>query len=580
MVNGHPWLLLGPWYRWTQAGVPSAGRASAPALQKFASDDFIAEFLKDPQRSLKFDPDVDQVYAVHFEAAALSGGPLAGKFATLYPYDADGNEKPSRTKLVPTGVRKLFLATHSRHYLVVCELHCDMAGLPTVARDEVCQAGFVVRRKYLSYPESARPFAAKLLRQIVAVQSKLSELDETAPLRPRASRRRAEKMQKMKANGTFLPARQALVDELNEARQALDKWKSANGVISVQQGWIPGEHERIGQWQIVEDEPEEVTEAWFPLYPLVADPTLPEHDAKGRTLYFGVVPTSSFDTDVNGKARFDDQSIYEIRCFVRRHDPHCPRKLEAPDCHGEIVWSRPTERYQLAAQFDLEGTSNRPITIQMPNLAELAAQAVKRPFGKFSPVKFVQPQSLQPRTDGMALSGKSMGGFQICFFSIPLITIVALFVLNIFLPIVVFLFGLWFLLAFKFCIPPSISINAGLNAELDAIGSAGVNVDADFSVNVDFDGDGIAESVRGTAQVNADFKAGVGLDIETANGLPANTVGAELGTFANSPLVDLHSNNDAVAKMPADAKSDPPVGVDYTASLEYEERRTLESAAS
>ena len=157
-------------------------------------------------------------------------------------------------------------------------------------------------------------------------------------------------------------------------------------------------------------------------------------------MFFGVAPTSSFDTDANGKARLDSKSVYEIRCFVRRHLPECPRKLPPPDCAGALTWSQPTEPYQLAAPFDLEGTANRPITIQMPDLAKLAAQAIAKPFGKYSPVKIIQPQSLKPEIDGKALSGGSMGGGQICFFAIPLITIIAFFVLNIFLPIVVSLF--------------------------------------------------------------------------------------------------------------------------------------------
>ncbi len=47
---------------------------------------------------------------------------------------------------------------------------------------------------------------------------------------------------------------------------------------------------------------------------------------------------------------------------------------------------------------------------------------------------------------------------QICSFSIPLITIVATFVFKLFLPIVMLVFELWFLLRLKFCIPPSIEV--------------------------------------------------------------------------------------------------------------------------
>jgi hypothetical protein len=566
----HPWRLVAPWYRWARAGVPADGRNAPPSIQKFSSDDFVNEFIKNPQHSLKFDADIDQVYSVHYEAVPGLVGQLQRKVATLYPNDAHGNKVPSRTKLAPTGIRKLFLPTHSRHYLVVCELHCDFADFPSPKRDEACQAGFVVRRKYLSYPESARPAAVKLLKEISALQAKLSELDQTAPLRPRAAKRRAEKLAKMKADGSFYGQRAELAEQLYEARKALQVWKSEQGVYTVNQGWIPSEHDRIGSWQIVEDEPQSFTEAAYPLLPLVADRNDPNHDATGRTMYFGLVPASSFDSDADGKSRYDDDSFYEIRCFVRRHKDRCPRKLDAvPDCQGELIWSLPTERYKLAAQFDLEGTSNRPVTIKMPNLAELAAQAVKRPFGKYSPVKFIQPQGLNPRTNGMGLGGGSMGGFQICFFSIPLITIVALFVLNIFLPIVVSLFGLWFLLAFKFCIPPTISIDAGLQAELDVVGQLGLNVDADFSVDVDF------QVTEFTAdQLNGDLHKKVKADIATTYQLPINDVGTKLGTFANSPLMDLNSNNAEIANLPQNAKDDPPI-IDFAASLEYEEHRDV-----
>ncbi|HZF28863.1 MAG TPA: hypothetical protein VE907_07085 [Gammaproteobacteria bacterium] len=570
----HPWRLVGPWYRWPRAGVPSDGRSAPPAIQKFSSDDFVNEFIKEPQRSLKFDDDVDRVYAVQYEPATLSTGPLKDKLVTLFPQDANGKPNPSRTKLVSTQVRKLFLPTHSRHYLVVCELHCDMPGLPSVRRAETCQAGFVVRRKHLSYPESARPFAVNQIREIVGLQARLAELDESSPLRPRAAKRRQQRIAKMKDDGTFVARRAELVTALGDARRTLEQWKTDNGVRSIHQGWVPGEHERIGAWQIVEDEPQTLTEAVYPLFPLVADPNAPEHDAAGRTMFFGLIPASSFDTDA-GKSRYDDESIYEIRCFVRRHDERCPRKVDAvPDCCGELVWSLASERYQLAAQFDVEGTANRPITIKMPNLAALAALAAKRPFGKFSPVKVIQPQSLKPKTDGTSLSGGAMGGVEICFFSIPLITIVAMFVLNIFLPIVVLVFGLWFLLAFKFCIPPSIAVDAGIQAELDAVGAAGVDIDTGFSLAVDFQGPNLT-----TAQVNADLSAQVSADIAVTHQLPAGDVSAGIDDLANSPLSDLNAINVETASLPSDAANDPPI-VDLSAGLEYEDHRVVGEGAA
>jgi hypothetical protein len=86
---------------------------------------------------------------------------------------------------------------------------------------------------------------------------------------------------------------------------------------------------------------------------------------------------------------------------------------------------------------------------------------------------------------GLPPSG-SVGGGQICFLAIPLITIVAWFVLNIFLPIVVFVFGLWFLLRLKICIPPSLAVQAGVDAQLSA-DIAPIEADFDASIQANFD---------------------------------------------------------------------------------------------
>ncbi|MBB5019141.1 hypothetical protein HNQ59_002439 [Chitinivorax tropicus] len=481
----HPWAITAPWYRWPLAGVPRSGRGMAPVLQKFASDDFVNEFIKDLQHSVRFNQD-DQVFAINL--AAASPGQFVGKLAALFPMKSDGKPwQPGdavtdlrRSQLVGTGIRKLFLPSHGRHYLVVCELHCDVPGFPAVPVSEVCQAGFVVRRKRLDYPAESRPQAVALLRELVTAQAKLGEWEQTIPVRPAAARRRAEKIAKLKQAGQFDALLQAAREAVQQKRQALDAWRQANGVRVFEEGWVSGGHTGIGQWQEVETMPETLQETWLPLYRVFPDPANPAHDARGRALFFGVVPTSAFDTTAQGEARFDDRSSYEIRTFFRRHACCCPQQglnVQAPDCDGELVWSAPTETYRLASQFDLQGTANRPVTVQMPNLAELAAQVLARPVGKFSPVKFVQPQTLQPKISGNALSGGSMGGDAFCFFAIPLITLVALFVLNLFLPIVVFIFNLWFLLALKFCILPSFKLDPILQAELAAI-PGGADVDA------------------------------------------------------------------------------------------------------
>ena len=95
---------------------------------------------------------------------------------------------------------------------------------------------------------------------------------------------------------------------------------------------------------------------------------------------------------------------------------------------------------------------------------------------------------VSPKGSNLETSGKLPNlvpkppGAAICSFSIPLITIVANFVLRLFLPIVIFVFQLWWMLALRFCISPvfslSASVAAGLKAHLDA------NVDATFAADV------------------------------------------------------------------------------------------------
>jgi hypothetical protein len=574
MPDLRPWKLVAPWWYWQRqidAGVATTPRDTRPSFQKFNQSNFVDGFLDQPQHSLKFDPQVDQVYAVNFVPATITNGPFAGKSSSVYPVDANGDTtKPQKVTLVPQGIRKLFLDTHKRYYLVVCELHCDGPGFPTAPAAEACQVGFVVRRRLLKYPKAAQKEALDLLRQIVGIEAQIATLDQTSPVKPLAAKVRAQKIQQMQADGTFGPARAALSDQLAAKRDALLAWKDDNGVLSINEGWVSSGFDKIGAWQVVEEEPQEITEAYFPLYPLHANPEIPDHDASGRTIFFGVLPTSSMDTDAAGHARFDDKTTYEVRCFARRHDPACPRKTsKIPDCHGPLTWTLPSEIFRLAPQFDLDGTANRPVTINLPNLAELAAQVTSKPFGKLSPMKFVQPQSLNVSVSGSTFSGNGMGAGQVCFFAIPLITIVAFFVLQIFLPIVVLLFGLWFLLLLKFCIPPSVQIDAGLQAELSAVApKADADLDAAFSVAV---GPPISQTLSET-QINADLQNGVGQAIQQTESLtvPPNS----LSGLANSPLRALANGYVGKTSLPGDDDA-AGLGLDLTGSLAYEVRVTI-----
>ena len=520
--TNHPWLLTGPWYRWSAPGLPSAGRVSAPALQKFAGDDFIQAFMARPQASLKFDPVSDVVH--QHDLVSMSRFSPLGRWLLLnrdgQPASAaeQANGQAFKARLAPTGLRKLYQPTHDRHYVVSCELHCDVPGLPSVTRQQVCQAGFVVRRRTSVQPAGADVNAIdEALKAVRAAEADWHELvhlaragDEAAPdsdLRRNVLRRQQALVQAAGGAAAGVPDWAALLTRslatVDEARQALQTLQQREGVRVQIEGWFPQlvngrPSPTFGEWRALNDDaqqadpcgvigaataPTTTTEQVYPLFALVADPRDTQHDAAGRTMYYGVVPTASLQHDLQGQARFHDQATYEVRCFVRRHSPCQARVGKQPDCFGPVTWSRPTEAFRVAAPFDVLGSANRPITIKLPDLRELAAQAAMRPKGRLSPVRMVQPQRLSPNTDGSGLSGGTMGGEAICSFSIPLITLVALFVLNLFLPIVVFVFQLWFLLVFRFCIPPSVQANLTLDAALAAT-PPGVDLEADFQVEV------------------------------------------------------------------------------------------------
>jgi len=472
MVNGtNPWLLVGPWYRWPTPGVPATGRTSAPFIQKYETADFVNEFLKNPQHSLAFLDTEDRVFEVTPRVPPIPL--LNGKLQSF-----------SDNVMHNTGIRKLFLDTHKRFYLVVCELHCDTAGFPTVDRNEVCETGFVVRRRSVQIPKKAE----KSLRTAIRKGSTTQEI-------------------------------QGLAEKL--------------GVNSELQGWISSGFDRIGSWQKVEETPAvNNTETIHPLYPLIPDPTLAKHAGKGRNIYFGVIPTGSADTDELGNARFDDRNLYEIRCFVRRHKFPCPKKKTRNDCHGPLTWSLRTEQFQLASHFDLTGTSNRPVSIQMPDLPALEAQVAADPsVGRKAPVKMISPKKSTLETSGKIPNLNPVPpGAAICSFSIPLITIVATFVFKLFLPIVVLIFQLWWMLALKFCIPPSFALSAGVAAKLSA--NADANVDASFAAGVKGD-------------------IGVNLGTDAANSLDAAySPGVQAGFAANL-------STDFSADLPPDVPVDP-----------------------
>lgn len=498
----HTWRLVGPWYRWPRPGHPDDGRVAPPAIQKFAGSDFITRFLAEPQRSLQYDEQLDVVQS--HDLVRARG--LSGKLSTMFALDAQGRPLPKgspdpayRARMAPGALRKLFLPSHDRHYLLTCELHCDEPGFPRVARQRVCQSGFVLRRRRSVLPPGLDAAAVEAqaapLRHAEADWLDLCTLQATAvdPTLSDAQRQAAADRLQAQAKASGLPDGASLLATrraaLTAQRQAFVRWQVQQGVRTEIDGWFPqgsgsGPGAQRGEWRLLDAEAQGADissgEQTYPLHTLVPDPRLTQHDAGQRSFYYGLVPTQDLQHDALGQPHLDDRSTYELRCFVRAHHD-CPgRRGLQPDCHGPLVWSLPTQAFRLAPHFDVQGSANRPVTIKMPDLRDLAAQAASRPRGRLSPVRFVQPQHLSP---------KELGGEAICSFSIPLITIIALFLLNLFLPVVVFLFQLWFLLAFRFCIPPQIKLAMDVDAAL-ALTPPGV----DFEADLDVQAQGLADS--------------------------------------------------------------------------------------
>jgi len=131
---GHPWCLVAPWYRTGSAGGGGSNRNRGPIIQKYAAPDFANRITVEPQESLRLTNE---------------------DFVTRLGLDPDAVVTPAIRNDNPNEPLKLFLDLHSRFYVIVAELHCDMPGFPNADRGEVCEAGFVVRRRVPVVPPEA-----------------------------------------------------------------------------------------------------------------------------------------------------------------------------------------------------------------------------------------------------------------------------------------------------------------------------------------------------------------------------------------------------------------------------------------
>jgi hypothetical protein len=427
----HPYALRAPWYvRERDCFTLRDPRALRPAIQMYDTDDFVDRVLEDPRDSLKFDDEGDDVWS--YPVAVTPKGHGRARFVTHV--------------LCRSRLRKLYQPTHDRFYLVIVELFCDAPGLPRAGEALDIEVGMVLRRRRTTVsapPQQVRRLARQMAGDLLKAQH--------AGAKPGGLR------------GGDLP------DVLWADLAARREFEATHAdelagltVDSAVEAWLTGP--AGGRWGPI-GAPAPEKELELPMW------RLPPRDedcapARTRSLWFGLVPTFSADMDTKGTARLDDRAIYEIHCFARKkpepgHE-HCPPK---------IWWSAPTEPFRLAAVFDPDGTKNHKVNIKLPDFRTVAARAGQPPGP--GGVAVTSPPGSQMQFNpfnGIPAAGSGrLGGDveRICVFAFELFIIVGFFVFLLFLPIVVFLFQLWWMLALRFCLPPQAQAFTLLQAHFD-----------------------------------------------------------------------------------------------------------------
>lgn len=462
MVTGSGFILRAPWYVRERDGLDlRSPQARRPELQMYDSASFNEQLLRDPADSLAFGTDDVWSYPV--------------------PVTPDLTDKSrlrlATSALVTTNLRKLYQPMHQRFYVVVVEVFCDSPGLPRAGSHDDISLAFRMRRMHTTVTGKRRPtrrVAAALVKELAASQGKT--VTRTDPdLRDLwwadvAWRRRFEEDQKQ---------------DLAQIETHVD-----------QQQWLVSAKTGAGRWRTLDDEAHPVDEEAGEAEEMHQMWRLPPRErdqacdaARTRSLWFGIVPTFSGEHwqgrnsqgEPTREPKLDDHAIYEVECVVTQPHPTHPDR-----CPPRTWVSAPTEPFRLAAPMDPDGTKNRTVTITLPDLRNLAARAGQRqgPGG----VRVVTPPGSQMVVNPFKGipepgAGRIGAGGGICTFALELFFIVAFFLFLMFLPIVVLAFQLWWMLALRFCIPPSIGFSA--MADFLATGKLLVDIDADLELKAE-----------------------------------------------------------------------------------------------
>jgi hypothetical protein len=440
VTSGHHGLALrAPWYVCVRGEFDRFDeRALAPEIQKYDTADLVQRLLADPRNSLPFGEEDQWTVPVRRPIARTDTGRMQFTTHTFARMD----------------LLKLFQASHERFYAVVVEVFCDAPGLPRLAPEEGLTLTLVMRRRTLSLDmpdKEIRRMARDVLRH------KAESRRPPLPLPPAAE---AAGTQAWMTDGQ---GGQGWVDVDENGHPIPDR---GEGPLPESDEWLP-DRDAAGALDLDSALTEQAFSMWRIPPPSHACPA-----AASRSLWFGLVPTYSGEhetafspsllvTTTPGAPKLDALATYEIRCrAARTASPN-------PSCPPPAYVSAPTEPFMLAPFFDPEGTKNRTVSITAPDLGALAARA-GQPAGPGG-IAITTPRGSQTAFDpdnGAPSNPSGPGGTtaRTCTFALELFMIVAFFVFNLFLPVVVFLFQLWWLLLLRFCLPPSETALAVLKA--------------------------------------------------------------------------------------------------------------------
>jgi hypothetical protein len=429
--------LRAPWYALVRGGLTRFDpEALQPTLQKYDLPDFVERLLRDPRDSLRFGREDRWSFSA----------PITPQQATTI------RERFAGRRTIGTPLRKLYLPSHQRYYAVTVELFCDIEGLPRPGvRDDVT-VEFVVRR--LSVVAGGEK--EKVQKLAVALAKLYADRDVPEP--PTNDSKVSFDGIGSQAGEDVIGFGSTIMADLAAIEAHDPGLVAAAKLRRLVEGWYI-DAQGIGSWQPVPIQPGDPipagTEERLPMWQLPASAAQCD-TAHTRSLWFGLIPTTSGDLDFAGQPKLSERHLYHIQCIATKQPgpgrEHCPPLVRE---------SAPTQPYRLAAFFDPAGTAQRKVRVRLPDLNALMADAANPSRPQGGGIEFERPPGSQlpmqkfatiPDTAGAKPEGDTS---EFCTFAIELITIVASFVLALFMPVVILVFQLWWMLLLKFCWPPS-----------------------------------------------------------------------------------------------------------------------------